>query len=257
MGWFSGRKGFVAGFLAASLLFGGFAAAADLVQRDIRVSYLPLKYLFNNQEKTPPADQQGFTHNGRTYVPLRFMAESLGQPVDYDPATYSIFVGRRPQPLPEIWQGTRIEGDATLKPEYFPTGVITVDGEPMPDSLLLTSMAMNQVDPLKTDDRTYFIREIERIPAHKSLKGTLFVSNDYFGDLTDREIGYVVVMNELNQQLFKTNVLTTRGVKVPIDVNFGLAQRIKIYVALYHNHGTPKGESMLWSQVGISNLRFE
>lgn len=38
----------------------------------------------------------GFVYEGTTYVPLRFMAESLGKEVAWDGKTSSIFVGRNP-----------------------------------------------------------------------------------------------------------------------------------------------------------------
>lgn len=45
-------------------------------------------------------DLQGFIYKNTTYVPLRFLTESMGKLVGWDDATSSIFVGEKPQHLP-------------------------------------------------------------------------------------------------------------------------------------------------------------
>lgn len=46
-------------------------------------------------EKKTPDNQRGFIYNGTTYVPLRFVAESLGQQVRYDGAATSIYLNQK------------------------------------------------------------------------------------------------------------------------------------------------------------------
>ncbi len=77
-----------------SMIIGGliFGSAAFATTDYICVEFLPLKYFFNGIQKYPPLDQQGFIYNGRTYVPIRFVAESLGLSVDWDESDYSIRV---------------------------------------------------------------------------------------------------------------------------------------------------------------------
>jgi len=81
-----------------SMIIGGliFGSAAFATTNYICVEFLPLKYFFNGLQKYPPSDQQGFIYNGRTYVPLRFMAESLGLSVEWDESDYSIKVNSFP-----------------------------------------------------------------------------------------------------------------------------------------------------------------
>ena len=86
-------KKFVAGLLiGASLMTGaGYAAGAK-----IDVSFRPLKYFFNGVEKVAPTDKAGFIYKDTTYVPLRFLAEALGQDVRWDEKTNTIYIGNKP-----------------------------------------------------------------------------------------------------------------------------------------------------------------
>jgi len=81
---------FVTGCLVGIMLCSSVALAAPVVAESA-----VFHYFFHGVEKTPPADQQGLVVNGRAYVPLRFVAESLNLPVDYDAATKTIYVGAR------------------------------------------------------------------------------------------------------------------------------------------------------------------
>lgn len=81
---------FVTGLLVGIMLCSSVALAAPVVAESA-----VFHYFFHGVEKTPPADQPGLVVNGRAYVPLRFVAESLNLPVEYDPATKSIYIGAR------------------------------------------------------------------------------------------------------------------------------------------------------------------
>ncbi|MDU0199648.1 copper amine oxidase N-terminal domain-containing protein [Paenibacillus sp. MAH-36] len=89
--WKAGTVGFVCG----ALFFSGLTyAATDSVGID--VYFRKLQYYFNGENKQPPKDLQGFIYKDTTYVPLRFLSESLGKPVSWDDATSSIYVGDKP-----------------------------------------------------------------------------------------------------------------------------------------------------------------
>ena len=76
--------------LIGVLLSGSIALASS----SISVDFLPLKYYFNGMQKSPPAGKAGFIYNGTTYVPLRFVADSLGLGVEWDGSTSSIYKRR-------------------------------------------------------------------------------------------------------------------------------------------------------------------
>ncbi len=87
-------------FLIGAITLGGFSFAGDYWEK-IEISTRPLNYYINNVERTPPEGQSGFIYKGTTYVPLRFIAESLGEEVYWDGSTYSIYIGDKPE-------GTRV-----------------------------------------------------------------------------------------------------------------------------------------------------
>ncbi|MFB9324307.1 stalk domain-containing protein, partial [Cryptosporangium minutisporangium] len=90
-----GTKQFIAGTLVGATLFGGTAAiAANSTSLDVVLR--PIKYFFDGVQKSTPAGQDGFIYKGTTYVPLRFVSESLGEEVKWDGKTGSIYVGEQP-----------------------------------------------------------------------------------------------------------------------------------------------------------------
>ncbi len=102
------------GVLIGALVFGtiGFASGS---QRQITVDFLPLKFFFNGVEKHLEQDQPAFVYNDVTYVPVRFVAETLGRPVEWDGDNLSIFIGEKSSGKQKIVVGS----DATYPPfEY-------------------------------------------------------------------------------------------------------------------------------------------
>jgi opacity protein-like surface antigen len=69
-------------WLAAALLLvlASAAHAADAV----RAVLFPVTYVFNHEVKEPDPEYVTLNYNGRTYVPVRFVAENLGARVNYD-----------------------------------------------------------------------------------------------------------------------------------------------------------------------------
>ncbi len=72
-------KGFTAGIIV-SALFAGTAAYAASGSTMLEVFYEVKDIKINNVSKMP-AEDKPFIYNGSTYVPLRFVAENLGQKV--------------------------------------------------------------------------------------------------------------------------------------------------------------------------------
>lgn len=82
------------GSILGAILFSGVGYAATTLT-SINVAFMPLKYFFDGVEKPGPSDQQGFIYNGTTYVPLRYMAETLNKKVGWEGKTSSIYIGKQ------------------------------------------------------------------------------------------------------------------------------------------------------------------
>jgi hypothetical protein len=90
-------KGLMIGLIAGMLLTGAgvaYAAGGTLIE----VFYTVKDIKINKVSRMPSNDQRPFTFNGTTYVPLRFVAENLGQPVKWDSKTRTIHIGESEQP---------------------------------------------------------------------------------------------------------------------------------------------------------------
>ena len=109
---------FVSGILIGMAIFTSVVFALG-TEKEITVNYLPLKFFFNGVEKVPPSGEEGFVYNGRTYVPLRFMAESMGQPVRWDGGTSSIFIGTEPEKISRLNDIQILSTDSVIPYENF------------------------------------------------------------------------------------------------------------------------------------------
>ncbi len=93
-------KGFLAGILFTALTLAlVLPAGAALVSKTIEVFTGVTIYVDGVEMK--PTDVNGnpvetFVYNGTTYVPLRAVSQSLGENVDWDGATQSVYIGERP-----------------------------------------------------------------------------------------------------------------------------------------------------------------
>lgn len=88
-------KGLVIGALLGSMVA---ATAAYASGTQIEVFVRPLTYIFNGTMKKP-TDGDGFIYRGSAYVPLRFIAESMGKEVSWDEHTGTIGINDPKEPI--------------------------------------------------------------------------------------------------------------------------------------------------------------
>ncbi len=86
-------KGFLAGVvitLTASTMLTVFATP---IEQAINVVYDNYRIIIDGADKSDaPEDSKPFIYNGRTYVPLRYIGESMGKKVLWDGDTKSIYI---------------------------------------------------------------------------------------------------------------------------------------------------------------------
>ena len=72
--------------------------------QQIYVDLKPINIVINGENKNPPSEMQPMIYNDRTYVPLRYVAESLGKDVDWDGDTRTVYIGEHQPVQKEIFE---------------------------------------------------------------------------------------------------------------------------------------------------------
>lgn len=86
-------KGLLLGLLIGTVVSGSIAYAAN--SKAINVYFRELKFVFDGVEKPAPAGKSpGFIYNNTTYLPIRYIAESLGKEINFDNDTGTVWVGK-------------------------------------------------------------------------------------------------------------------------------------------------------------------
>ncbi|WP_238392387.1 peptidylprolyl isomerase [Paenibacillus antri] len=105
--------------LTTGILIGAAMTAsvgASAAGQQIEVYFKQLRFVFDGLDK-PIAPEQGtpFVYKGTTYVPLRYMSETIGKPVHYDPKRETIYVGNRYAAPPAMTIDAEAAYEATIE----------------------------------------------------------------------------------------------------------------------------------------------
>ena len=83
--------------LVSTILSPALAATGS---KQLTVSYRDIKIVLDGELITPKdatgAVVEPFVSNGTTYLPVRALCEAIGKPVEWDGATSTVYVGKRP-----------------------------------------------------------------------------------------------------------------------------------------------------------------
>jgi cyclophilin family peptidyl-prolyl cis-trans isomerase len=99
-------KGLIMGVLMGVLISSSVVYASGT---KIEVYFNNLKFMFDGVEQKPTKGS-GFIYQGTTYVPLRFIGESLGKPVSFNNQTQTVYIGK-----PKYTQAPEMIIDPTKK----------------------------------------------------------------------------------------------------------------------------------------------
>ncbi|MFB7160200.1 copper amine oxidase N-terminal domain-containing protein [Lysinibacillus sp. NPDC056232] len=86
------KKKLIGFSVAGALLLGSAGVYASSNSQTLEVFYNIKNIKINQVSKMP--ENKPFTYNGTTYVPLRFISEQLGNPVEWDSANQTINIGK-------------------------------------------------------------------------------------------------------------------------------------------------------------------
>lgn len=120
----------------------------------IEVFFHPLRYYVDGVEKLPVSGKQGFVYQETTYVPLRFVAESLGKEVVWDGKTNSIYIGEKPEGNIAITKDVPNYENGTYRGMFADRGEIQVVVEFKLSNNIVTDISFRQLYYGKTDYRT-------------------------------------------------------------------------------------------------------
>jgi hypothetical protein len=123
-------KGFFAGFLLTILLSSTIAVLANTGTM-LEVFFSVNHVVVNGNRLNLSHDEQPFISGGRTFLPVRVISEALGQPVNWDGNTGTVYIGSQAattqQPAPQVQNQepslaeilSRIEGTWVDKNHYY------------------------------------------------------------------------------------------------------------------------------------------
>jgi len=97
-------KGFVIGVLVMAILTTTVVVMANTgVARTV---FYGVNIVVNGVAWNPPADQRPFISDGRTFLPVRGIAEVLGEQVEWDGTTQTVYIGNIPRGVLRnpLWQ---------------------------------------------------------------------------------------------------------------------------------------------------------
>lgn len=209
-------KGLLLGLTLGTMMTGSLAYATNSTQ--IEVYFRELKFMFDGVEKSPNG-QSAFIYDGSTYVPLRFVGETLGKEVGFDNDTGTIWIGKnyggQGKEVVATYQGgsvTKVELDSYLAAYAF----FTQQGAPSEDSAYKQSM-LKQLIALKLHaakaDAT--VAEVAVTTSESELKNI----RQYFGSAE-------ALANQLRpsnlteldlKEYVKLNVMARQGLEQSID----------------------------------------
>ena len=125
-------KGYIAGVLTMILLATTIVwANPGGVMREV---FYDVNVVVNGTAWNPPADMMPFISGGRTFLPVRGIAELLDVPVDWDGATRTVFIGTTPHGAP-FWTTVPFfqRSHGTMS-----TRTLTSIGQPFPNAIGLS-----------------------------------------------------------------------------------------------------------------------
>lgn len=136
-------KGFISGVCVAVVLCSG-TVFADSISKTVTAVYNNIKLVINGEEITPK-DANGnivepFIIDGTTYLPVRAVASALGEDVNWDGKTNTVFIGKMPE------NKSLFSVDmSTMKP-FSETQLLSVNSVPVSGGIFNYYITQNAID---------------------------------------------------------------------------------------------------------------
>lgn len=173
------KKGLSALLLASTVSLASLGSAvAEQVSTPINAYYAPIHFEFDGKYLVPPETQQGFIYENSTYVPLRFVANSLDKAVDWNQDTYTVTI-REPNKVEQV----------TIK-EYKMNREVQISAKLKVDASMLKPTSI----PVYFEKVTYIFNGEEKVPSEDLpgliYDGSLYVPMRFVSESIGKEIGW-------------------------------------------------------------------
>ncbi|WP_458411712.1 stalk domain-containing protein [Schinkia sp. CFF1] len=210
-------KKFITGFIAGAITFssiGVFAAGGKAIE----VFYSIKDIKIDNVSQMP--SQKPFTYNGTTFVPLRFIADKLKQPVKFDTKTQTIFIGQFDGEKVYLGDGIKHSDDDTTALSYeYSNGTKTVK------------------DNLKKDHSKYLLLKYEPTMTQKPAGKFTFNLNKQYTKFF-ATMGFIQGSGEIDKPIQVRIYADDKRIfagqmergKLPSDINLNVTDVIKLRI---------------------------
>lgn len=208
---------FMAGFLVCALLLGSIAtvmsAGGDASINAVLSGTIKMK-LFG-RDFTPQEPNGNYikpiSYNGRTYLPVRTIAEALNVPIEWDGATSTIWIGGRTETVPV---------NSTSLYEDKSRTILTTDAEKLASSTKVYKWGITNSQPLNS---VYFRCIVKPGGKYSNFTADLFLASDVKKDLV------LEFRKESLDGLVIRSVSLKPGETIPIDLDITGVQNLFVH----------------------------
>ncbi|MGD0152622.1 MAG: stalk domain-containing protein [Thermacetogeniaceae bacterium] len=233
-------KMFVCGFLVCAMLIGIAAVAfADSGVNVTAVLSSTIKMKLNGNDFNPQ-DTDGtyvkpLIYNGRTYLPVKFLAAALNIPVDWDGRTSTVWIGGQSDLLQV--------NDVKYYEDYYGT-VLTTDTGMLTSPSATYKWGVTNDKPL---DMQYFTFFLKPNGLYKRFRASFFLDSSAKDNLTIN-----IRKDNYDGQVIKSIVLQPGATLDNVDLDIGGIDKICIESNIAINHGIIKklivGEPIFYNE---------
>jgi hypothetical protein len=189
---------------------GGASTAGKAQWKSLHMYIKPITYVFDGIQKAPVSGQSGMIYNNKIYVPLRFVSESVGRKIDWNPKTFSIqvnssgTVGKQPA---ETGDGAPSDETTDMQPGTGNGGVIVFPGggggSSAPTYESLVAAAEGSISGLKDRCQSELSPLAEQFLTAKTLDEQLAIYAQGQQKLTECDNSFNEILKQLEAELTK------------------------------------------------------
>lgn len=157
-----------------------------------------ITFTINGEDKELPEDYEILTYNNRTYVPIRFIAETLGAKVDWNERTKNITItGRNTSEIPKY---DYRELPLYRENSHFKMSVIMFTEDEHGRKFNIT-LENKEDDPIQLDQLQTIV-EVDGIEYPMKNASTLWLDQRWFNDIDKEELveGYIRLPNDIDYE---------------------------------------------------------